>query len=69
MKNMLKRMPRVMTSLLMSSRQSAFCIDFFDADNQIPEKLQAVFPFATLPPERPRELAHRLLLTDQLSCY
>ena len=53
-----------MTSLLMSSCQSAFCIDFFDADNQIPEKLQAVFPFATLLPERPRELAHRLLLTE-----
>ena len=43
-------------------RQSAFCIDIFDADIQIPEtSLQALSPFPpSFPPPPPRELARTL---------
>ena len=42
-------------------RQSAFRIDFFDVDIQIPEaRLQALLPIPAPPPERPGELARRL---------
>ena len=40
--------------------KSAFGIDVFDADMQIPEtKLSALIPFPAPPPERPGELARR----------
>jgi len=43
--------------------QSAFCINFFNAEIQIPEtQLQALLPFPTPPPDRPGELARRLLI-------
>ena len=44
-------------------RQSAFCIEIFDADIQIPEiSLQALSPFSLFCASIPRELARRLHL-------
>ena len=49
--------------------QSAFCIDFFNAEIQIPEtQLQALLPFPTLPPDRPESLLSGYLFWCFVTC-
>ena len=56
-------MPRVTTSLLMSSLPISTLHRLFDADCQIPGTwLQALLPFPTPPQEGAQELAHRLVM-------
>ena len=51
-------------------RQSAFRIDFFSADIEIPEtELQAIVPFPAPPPERPGELARKLYFSQRVSSH
>ena len=50
----------VITNIISANQN--FCIDFFDADIQIPEtQLLALLPFPVPPPERPGELTRRLI--------